>query len=337
MSIMINEQQAGPSSQPDGEPIVPVEHDAPASPFVLRRRALGNNIRENWHGFRHFMWNMEKREVMGRNGKSWAQIGLFYLCLYVFLAGYFAAMFAIFYQTISQERPTYNTLITPPGLHVFPIPTGQGRIEYGLDNSDVDRMRFEQEIKDNVFAPLLDIDQSTYENCYNLPPLTINDPQRFCRYDASLLGECAPDNTGYNTTQPCLYMGLNKVWGWIPEGFTSDVLMTQFNKSASFTNRIFFTCDVHEGHQQYVNTLTMFPADGVSFGHYPYVVGTDQAQQARYLRPVVALKVDINTRDQEVRIECRARASNIPDEAPGGLFNSREEPSRFTVRVMVRS
>ncbi|XP_022093518.1 sodium/potassium-transporting ATPase subunit beta-1-like [Acanthaster planci] len=343
---MATSEQAGPSSQPESETIVPAEYDnvpatdeqtAAPNPIVLRFRKLGGDLRDNWNRFRHFMWDKEKREVMGRNGKSWAQIGLFYLCFFLGLAGFWAAMFAIFYQTISLERPKYNSLITPPGLNLVPFPDNQRRIEYSPDESDADRMRIEQQIDEFVFQPLM-INQSGYLDCSDLPPANVTDPQRFCRYDPSLLGECAPGNSSYNTTEPCLYMGLNRVWGWIPEGFEVDeLIMPKFNKSPSFQNRIFFTCEVREEDRDFVDSLNMYPPDGVSFGHYPYVVGTDERDQARYIRPVVAVQVALNTRDVDVNIECRARAANIPEEAPGGLFDSREEPSRFRVRVMVRS
>ena len=85
--MIVVEQQtgAGPSSRTESEPVVPAQQvDTPApaqssesqstgNPFVLRIRKLGRDLRDNWHGFRRFMWNREKGEVMGRNRKSWGK------------------------------------------------------------------------------------------------------------------------------------------------------------------------------------------------------------------------------------------------------------------------
>lgn len=55
----------------------------------------------------NFIWHPEKKEVMGRDGESWAKISLFFACFYMFLAGMFAVMLAIFMAIIDKRMPTY--------------------------------------------------------------------------------------------------------------------------------------------------------------------------------------------------------------------------------------
>jgi sodium/potassium-transporting ATPase subunit beta len=55
-----------------------------------------------------FIWNPERKEVLGRDGESWAKFSLFYACFYMFLAGMFAAMVAVFMAIIDKRMPTYH-------------------------------------------------------------------------------------------------------------------------------------------------------------------------------------------------------------------------------------
>ncbi|XP_033638093.1 sodium/potassium-transporting ATPase subunit beta-1-like isoform X2 [Asterias rubens] len=310
--------------RPDGEP--------PKKPLLT-------TIREEWHRFHTFVWNSEKKEFIGRTGKSCAQITLFYICFYTCLAGFWAAMFAIFYQTVSLERPKYTSLITPPGLNVMPYSVDGKLIQYGTTE---DRARIKEEIQKNVLD-VLARDQSTFEDCENLPPvLKIANPpeQRLCHYDASQLGPCAT-NDSFDTNQPCLYMGLNKLWGWIPENYESGppVELTEIRNKLKLNgtteDRIAVTCiKCDRNNSTNCSPLDVYPRDGISFGHYPYVVGTDTAKQARYIRPIVAAKVPLDAVGKEYRVSCRAWAGNL-NEVVGGLFDSRVEPARFSIRIMV--
>jgi sodium/potassium-transporting ATPase subunit beta len=79
-------------------------------------------------GFGNFLYSkrdvngVEQTLVMGRNGSSWAKIGLFYICFYAFLAGFFAAMLAVFLSTIQEpgKGPPKLTqfIANKPGLTI---------------------------------------------------------------------------------------------------------------------------------------------------------------------------------------------------------------------------
>ena len=54
-----------------------------------------------------FVWNPDKKEIFGRDGLSWAKLGLFYACFYMAIAGIFCTMLAIFMAIIDKREPTY--------------------------------------------------------------------------------------------------------------------------------------------------------------------------------------------------------------------------------------
>jgi hypothetical protein len=66
------------------------------------------SFKDKFNNFLLFLWNPEKKEICGRDGESWAKISLFYACFYMFLAGIFAIMIAIFMAIIDKRMPTYH-------------------------------------------------------------------------------------------------------------------------------------------------------------------------------------------------------------------------------------
>ncbi|RZC39175.1 Na K-ATPase domain containing protein, partial [Asbolus verrucosus] len=83
--------------------------DKKADQYYTRPPKLGK-----WEGFKVFLWNPETSQFLGRTGSSWGKILLFYLIFYAVLIGFFAAMLAVFYQTLDDTTPKWqgdNSLI----------------------------------------------------------------------------------------------------------------------------------------------------------------------------------------------------------------------------------
>ena len=57
--------------------------------------------------FCQFIWNTDTKEFLGRNGSSWAKVGVFYTVFYVCLGLFWFGMLRIFLTTISDERPKW--------------------------------------------------------------------------------------------------------------------------------------------------------------------------------------------------------------------------------------
>jgi len=195
------------------------------------QKSRGQKFKEGWSGFCKFLYNGENKTVMGRGGSSWAKIGVFYLILYSFLAGFFAALLAIFMTT--QINPAKNVgrnnagpkltqyIVNSPGLTLVRDP---------IEPSDnLNRTREINEYKAAIDAYLgkfsinkgsllvsdCPVSDTSYEESGEEP----------CIFDTSLLGPCAGGDYGYmrqkNGTSfkdmPCVFVRMNKVWGWVPE------------------------------------------------------------------------------------------------------------------------
>ncbi len=63
---------------------------------------------EKCHNIRLQCYNPKYREVCGRDGLSWAKIGLFYFIWCMFLAGLFASFVGIFMAILDKRIPPYR-------------------------------------------------------------------------------------------------------------------------------------------------------------------------------------------------------------------------------------
>ena len=93
-------------------------------PTLMGATAIKPVERHGFEAFKYFFWDPEKKQVMGRTGKSWALITIFYLIYYTCLAAFWALMMYIFLLTIDDKAPKWSgadSLIgTSPGLGMRP-------------------------------------------------------------------------------------------------------------------------------------------------------------------------------------------------------------------------
>ena len=72
------------------------------------------------------IWNSETSEFLGRSGKRWLQILVFYLIYYCCLGAFFSATIYVFYQTVEDDSPKLQAadslLKGNPGLGFKPMP-----------------------------------------------------------------------------------------------------------------------------------------------------------------------------------------------------------------------
>ncbi|XP_022093414.1 sodium/potassium-transporting ATPase subunit beta-1-like [Acanthaster planci] len=269
-------------------------------------------VRTNWAAFRIFLWNSEKREFLGRNAKSWGQIGIFYLILYICLAGFWALMLFIFMQTVSPDHPTYNSYVNVPGVTLRPK-FYKGDVVF---NPEVPES-YKDEIEDlkkiwNSLAPENQTDE-VYVDCLN----DTAPDGKFCRFDREVLGPCRPPMFGWDEGSPCLFISLNRVSEWIPEDYDEDSVPDVI-KDVYEPGNIAFHCMDYKNKYDYSNN-TIYPSAGIPFNYYPFVGTTDEDKRAHYIQPYVAVQFDLNVMDKKIKVQCRAYAGNL---SPlGGLFD----------------
>ena len=61
-----------------------------------------------WASFMEFMYNKKEDTVLGRTGKSWLQITIFYIIFYGILAAFFAVLLVLFLQTLDPNQPKWQ-------------------------------------------------------------------------------------------------------------------------------------------------------------------------------------------------------------------------------------
>ncbi|XP_054771376.2 sodium/potassium-transporting ATPase subunit beta-1-like [Lytechinus pictus] len=237
-------------------------------------------------------------------------------------------MLLVFMQTVDYNRPKWVSYVSTPGLAVTPSLLEE-RISYTPSNE----LTFKKttDILQKIWDSLSPENQEHTEDCEPLTETGNKTMQRYCSFDRTNLGQfCTPDNYfGYNTTSPCIFVNLNRVWGWTPEDPEADAK----DKPDNYVNgNVLISCKPYkEKDVSSVNGTEIFPDSGLPFAYFPYVVSTNKKKQALYVSPYVAVRVRLNPEEaagKDVKVQCEAYTGNI--EPRGGLYDIKER-SAFTV------
>lgn len=247
------------------------------------KKTRGQKIKEGCSNFGTFLYNRETRQVMGRSGRSWAKIGVFYVVFYSCLAGFFAAMMAVFLTTVNPA-PVYNTDGSATGVGAGDK-AGPKLTQY-IENSPgltrlVDKLpktvdkddpntkeTFTKAVKEHLTA----VNSSGQ---YNTTALFAN---KYCN---------EANNYGLSNNKPCIFIKMNKVWGWVPE---EDVILKCLDQNKE-TNK--------------VKTIGL---DGNVAGYakefFPYL------GQKNFQYPAVAVKVDLEP-GKKMTVQCKLEGKGI--------------------------
>ncbi|RMX42935.1 hypothetical protein pdam_00001774 [Pocillopora damicornis] len=238
--------------------------------------------------FGHFLYNKDGEngevQVMGRNGKSWAKITVFFLIFYGCLAGFFASMLAIFMTTVpAREEGPKMTRYLAGKQGLIPIPF------YEIKNyKDVDS--FVDQINKFLEPYKEALESDEYQNCTDAKRTKDSKP---CNVDLSALGPCYDNSTefkyGYDEEKPCIFMKMNRVFDWVPE--PNDGL-----------DYVQLACKFEEEGRE--DQLEIYPTDkpGFAANFYPYL------SEENWLPPIAAIKVNST---QKAVLLCEANAKNI--------------------------
>jgi len=279
-----------------------------------------------WESFKQFLWNGETSAFMGRTASSWAKILLFYLIFYAALAGFFAGLLTIFWQTLDTDKPKWQldaSLIgSNPGLGFRPMPPeaklGSTLIWYKA--SDPINMDYWFKSVDTFLEDYKKT--SNLENQIHCDHNTQKQDGKVCIFSADSLGNCSPEKTkgkyGYPERRPCVFLKLNKIYNWKPEVYnTTENLppkMPQYIKQSiggeqikpKDKNLIWISCEgENPADIENLGGINYFPQRGFPDYYFPFnnVHG--------YLPPLVAVQFDHPKSGVLINIECKAWAKNI--------------------------
>uniref|UniRef100_A0A023F8Y2 Putative sodium/potassium-transporting atpase subunit beta-2 n=1 Tax=Triatoma infestans TaxID=30076 RepID=A0A023F8Y2_TRIIF len=278
-----------------------------------------------WQSFKTFLWNSETNQFLGRTFASWAKILLFYVCFYTGLISFFFGLMALFYQTIDFTTPKWqqsSSLIgSNPGLGFRPMPP-ESHVESTLiwyKITDSNYAAWTTKL-DDFLKPYREPDpqyESFVQNCdYD----TVDNVDRVCKIDISAWTPCLKDaNYNYHTGAPCIFLKLNKIFGWMPE-FYNDTEHLPNNMPQDLKNHI---NDEKKHNPKALNTVWVScegenPADVENIGSIQYIPRRGfpgyyfpYKNQKGYLSPIIAIWFEKPASGVLINIECKAWAHNI--------------------------
>ncbi|KAM6969886.1 sodium/potassium-transporting ATPase subunit beta-2b isoform 2-T2 [Aplochiton taeniatus] len=259
-----------------------------------------DNEKSTW---KEFVWNPRTREFLGRTASSWGLILLFYLVFYIFLAGMFVLTMYVMLQTLDDHKPTYQDRLATPGMMIRPKSEAL-EISYNIQNTE----------SWDLYAKALDTFLGPYNNSLQteknnecLPDQYFvqedsgdvkNNPKRSCQFNRTVLEGCSGISDryyGYHDGKPCIIIKLNRVIGMLP------------SKDGEAP---YVTCGAKKEDTDKIGELLYFPPNGTyNLMYYPYY---GKKAQVNYSQPLVAVKFLNITTNEDINIECKIHANNIP-------------------------
>jgi len=276
-------------------------------------------IGQRFSEFCNFVYTAENRTVLGRTGKNWAQLCVFFLIYYACLAGFFAAMLSVFYFTLDSTEPRLkgsdSLLKQNPGLAFRPLPdVGTTLIRFNkaesstytpyVDNIAAFLQYYENELQTTETGKLKD--------CASVTKFRDeNDWDYACRFDITTeLGDvCVKQQIfGYGDGQPCVILKLNRIFDWLPEPFTNDTLPQELRDSPGLWQEYFITvkCEgENPADRDRLGDILYYPPHGFHFKYFPF------RNQQGYRSPLVFVRFNNPEPAMLFMITCKVYARNI--------------------------
>lgn len=272
--------------------------------------------RTKWENFQRAIYDPQSKQCLGRTPKNWGQLLLFYTIFYIVLAALFAICMQGLFATLDENEPKWtldSSLIgTSPGLGFRPISsqTQEGSlIRYDLRNQTTSQKWID--LVDSFLKPYKSSQTGdNYVNCHFNQTLG---PKDVCVTTAEQLGDCNSDlKYGYLTASPCIFLKLNRIYGWRPqfytasvEGMPSDLVKHIDSRSNAEKEQIWVSCEgLDDVDKENIKGFN-YSSRGFAGYYYPY------KNVRNYLSPIIAVKILDITPNKLVSIECRAWAGNI--------------------------
>ncbi|KAK3691654.1 hypothetical protein RRG08_044874 [Elysia crispata] len=272
-------------------------------------------IKQRFEGFGKFIYNSETNQVLGRSGRSWAEIGIFYIIYYACLAGFFAATLAVFNQTLDSDNPklqgSASLLKGNPGMGFQPMPDIETTLIYSTKEGREEYVKSVKKVLDEYYKAY---NKSLGVDCESESGLRENVDTACAVNYADLTAECHEQNAfGILEGNPCVLLKLNRIYGWKPELYSPAEMSKLEDVSASIKSnyvedKIWIDChgeNAADNDNIAKATVTYSPQQGFPLAFYPY------EKQKGYLSPLVFVKFTNLAKHLAYMIECKALAKNI--------------------------
>ncbi|VEL06881.1 unnamed protein product [Protopolystoma xenopodis] len=167
---------------------------------------------------RNCFYDKEKKHIFGR-----IYLFLFYLVFYAVLFAMMTGMLIFITQLIYSDDEPYRTGLQSP-LNLTPALSGRPRMNFmsaliAYTSSDPQSyMPYVINIRTFVYfyEEIKIIPERGFATC--LTTKSPDDPNLVCKFYPQSLGPCVKENNfGYDRSQPCVIMKINKLYGWVPD------------------------------------------------------------------------------------------------------------------------
>ncbi|XP_011054947.1 PREDICTED: sodium/potassium-transporting ATPase subunit beta-2-like [Acromyrmex echinatior] len=187
------------------------------------------DTRTRWQIIRHSFHNPIEGTYCGHTPKKWGITLIFYTFFYAALAILFSISMKGLLATLSDEKPKWtlssSIIGTNPGLGFRPIsdnPDERSLVWYSASNAtDIQKWtkRLDKFLENYINPSLLSNGGRNQQICsYNKPAK----PGNVCAVDVNNWGPCSPNQQyGFNNSAPCIFIKLNRIYGWIPEFYNN--------------------------------------------------------------------------------------------------------------------
>ncbi|XP_030622587.1 protein ATP1B4 [Chanos chanos] len=267
-------------------------------------------LHEKIDDLKKYLWNPETKEFMGRSGKSWSLILLFYSALYAFLAALFAGCMCCLMWSISPYTPTYNDRVMPPGMTMSPhVMTAHG-FDIAFNASDRNSWKKYAKALDAHLKPYDDAVQerrnvACMQDTYFLQDdLEESVERKACQFKRSWLGECSglqDRDFGYSQGKPCILLKMNRILGYLPgQGTPVNV-----------------TCTLKKGSTESLGNVEFYPKSTFSLMYYPYY---GKLRHVNYTSPLVAVRFAGIQYDTHLHVQCKLHGKGIINDSPTDRF-----------------
>ncbi|XP_022914204.1 sodium/potassium-transporting ATPase subunit beta-2-like isoform X2 [Onthophagus taurus] len=271
------------------------------------------------------LFDPKQRTLLGRDSASWAKIGLFYLIFYGMLAALVAICMWVFFQTLDPRIPKWqldrSIIGTNPGLGFRPMSMENAESTLiwiqGANKTNYEKWKSSlNSFLDKYYTPgMTEKGTASVRKCsYTQPP----QKGHVCDVDVKVWKECNRDqHYNYHKNSPCIFLKLNKIYGWIPEYYNTTNGLPQdmppelkkriVDAKPEERNTVWVSCEgENPADVEAVGPIQYFPdIQGFPGYYYPY----ENAEG--YLSPLVAVHFLRPKSGIVINIECKAWARNI--------------------------
>jgi sodium/potassium-transporting ATPase subunit beta len=272
--------------------------------FISNRRKTKSKFQQ----FRDFLYNKEEGTVMGRTGKSWFQITLFYIIFYACLAGFFAVCLAVFVQTLDSERPNYFGKGSIIGIN-----PGLGYQPWLRDDPESTLIYFDEENPKSYEKYVLQMEKfyKKYQDHNHTKVCGSNDADwptgvkdEACLYD-DFPAQCMDNSYGFAEGKPCVVLSLNRLIDWLPIKYP-DNSVPDAVKDRYEADNVAVDCEgEYFADKDNIGKIDYYPQSGFPRKYFPY------RKYKNYHSPLVFVKFESLPIGSLVMVECKAYAYNI--------------------------